>query len=79
MAVSCEEPKIESTSNKGEEVKVPVEEPCIDFYNVVTGGHAHRIKCGNTQQVLEWHPKKPILAYFDYDEEDKKRSGSERE
>lgn len=56
-----------------------VEEPCIDLYNVATGGHAYRIRCGNTQQVLEWHPRKPILAYFDYDEEDKKKPGSERE
>lgn len=55
-------------SNKGEEIKVIVEEPCIDFYNLKTGGHAHRIKCGSTPQTLEWHPKKPLLVYFDFDE-----------
>ncbi len=43
-----------------------------------TGGHAHRIKCGSTPQTLEWHPKKPLLVYFDFDEEDRKRPGNEK-
>lgn len=79
LASCCDEPKVELASNKGEESRVKVTpEPCIDFYNTKTGGHAFRIKCGTSQQVMEWNPTRNVLAYVDITEDDRKE-GHEKE
>jgi hypothetical protein len=51
----------------------------IDIYNAKDGGHAFKLKCCFSQELLSWHPKRSILAYIDEEERGKSSNRGEEQ
>ena len=59
-------------NNDGKYLAASSDATCIDIFNVAKGGQAYRIKTSPSQEILSWHPKKMLLAYIDYGENERK-------